>query len=128
LNIPIWRTKNGMRLTQNYITEQNFKEIPDMEIEEIGRLQFRGRFKAGTDEDHAQFVTDNDSRETQETWEACHGEGVRDTIVTKELPPAVQELHDQSLTQGRDVLSQAEVSTRPCRIPDVEARLAVLTQ
>lgn len=107
LNIPIWKTDKGMRLCQNYITEQNFKDIPDIKLEEVGRLQFRCQFKAGTDADHAQFVNDNDSRETQETWEACHSEGVRDTIVTKELPPAVQELHDQSLTQGRDVLSQA---------------------
>lgn len=107
VNIPIWKTDNGMRLTQNYITEQNYKDIPDIKIEEIGRLQFQGRFKAGTDEDHSRFVTDNDSRETQETWEACRSEGVRDTVVTKELPPAVQKLHDQSLTQGRDVLSQA---------------------
>jgi hypothetical protein len=29
-------------------------------------------------------------------------------MVTKEMPPAIQELHDQSLTQARDVLSQAE--------------------
>jgi len=97
-----------MRLTQNYITEENFKSIPDLKVEEVGRLQFTGRFKAGTDHDHERFVTDNDSRETQETWEACHSEGVRADIVTKELPPAVQELHDQSLTQGRDVLSQAD--------------------
>jgi len=108
INIPIWKTDKGMRLTQNYITEENFKDIPDLEVEEVGRLQFTGRFKAGTDEDHAHFVTDNDSRETQETWEACHSEGVRDRDVTKELPPAVQELHDQSLTQGRDVLSTAD--------------------
>ncbi len=108
INIPIWKTNNGMRLTQNYITEENFKDIPNMEIEEVGRLQFQGKFKAGTDQDHAHFVTDNESRETQETWEACHSEGVRETIVTKELPPAVQELHDQSLTQGRDVLSTAD--------------------
>lgn len=96
-----------MRLVQNYITEETFNSIPDIKVEEIGRLQFRCRFKAGTDEDHALFVADNDSRETQETWEACHAEGVRSRKVTKELPPAVQELHDQSLTQGRDVLSQA---------------------
>jgi len=107
INIPIWKTDNGMRLTQNYITEQNYKDIPNLKVEVIGRLQFQGRFKAGTDEDHSRFVTDNDSRETQETWEACHSEGVRDSMVTKELPPAVQRLHDQSLTQGRDVLSQA---------------------
>jgi hypothetical protein len=107
LNIPIWKTDNGMRLCQNYITEENFKDIPDMKLEEVGRLQFRCQFKAGTDADHEKFVSDNDSRETQETWEACHSEGVRDSIVTKELPPAVRELHEQSLTQGRDVLSQA---------------------
>ena len=107
IDIPIWKTDNGMRLTQNYITEQNYADIPDLKVKEIGRLQFQGRFKAGTDEDHAHFVTDNDSRETQETWDACHSEGVRDDMVTKELPPAVQKLHDESLTQGRDVLSQA---------------------
>jgi hypothetical protein len=39
-------------------------------------------------------------------------EGVRDDFVTKELPPAVQELHDQSLTQGRNVLSQADESEK----------------
>lgn len=105
INIPIWKTDKGMRLTQNYITEENFNSIPDIKIEEIGRIQFRCRFKAGTDQDHENFVTDNDSRETQETWEACHAEGVRGTIVTKELPTAVQELHEQSLTQGRDVLA-----------------------
>jgi hypothetical protein len=108
INIPIWKTDKGMRLTQNYITEENFRDIPDIKIEEVDRLQFRGRFKAGMDEDHSHFVTDNDSRETQETWEACHSEGVRETSVTKEMPPAVQELHDQSLTQGRDVLLQAD--------------------
>ncbi|TVY91336.1 Meiotically up-regulated protein [Lachnellula willkommii] len=112
VSIPIWKTDKGMRLTQNYITEENFKNIPDLKVEEIGRLQFRGRFKAGTDEDHSRFVTDDDSRETQETWEACHSEGVRDRYVTKELPPAVQQLHDQSLTQGRDVLSQADESEK----------------
>jgi hypothetical protein len=108
ISIPIWTTDKGMRLTQNYITEDNFRDVPDIRIEEVGRLQFRGRFRAGMDEDHSNFVTDNDSRETQETWEAYHSEGVREIMVTKEMPPAIQELHDQSLTQARDVLSQAE--------------------
>lgn len=108
IDIPIWKTDKGMRIAQNYITEENFRDIPDIDIEEVGRLRFRGRFKAGMDEDHEKFVTDNDSRETQETWESCHSEGVRGKIVTKEIPPAVQQLHDQSLTQGRDVLSQAD--------------------
>lgn len=107
-DIPIWKTDNSMRLTQNYITEENFHDIPDMNIEEIGRLQFRGRFKAGIDEDHDKFVVDNDTREVQETWEACHSEGVRDRVVSKEIPETVQKLHDESLTQGRDVLDQAD--------------------
>ncbi|MCJ1466941.1 hypothetical protein MMC07_005563 [Pseudocyphellaria aurata] len=111
INIPIWTTKNAARLTQNYITEENFraKETPGLEdLQEVGRLQFRCQFKAGTDEDHEQYVVDNDSRETFETWEACLAEGVRQRKVTMELPPKVQELHEQSLTEGRDVLSQAD--------------------
>lgn len=115
INIPIWTTKNGARLTQNYITEDNLRatEITGLEdLEEIGRLQFRCQFKAGTDEDHERFVVDNDSRETFETWEACLAEGVRDKYVTKEMPEKVQELHDQSLTEGRDVLKEADPEER----------------
>lgn len=109
VNIPIWTTKYGARLTQNYITEENTRSFPGLDdLEEIGRLQFRCRFKAGTDEDHEKFVVDNETRETFETWEACLAEGVRNRKVTKELPPKVQELHEKSLTEGRDVLAQAD--------------------
>lgn len=106
-DLPIWRCSNGMRLSQNYITEDNFNNIPDMKIETVGRLRFRGRFKAGTDRDHLRFVSDNDSRETIESWEACFAEGVRQEEVSKELPPVIQKLHDDSLTQGRDILASA---------------------
>lgn len=115
INIPIWTTKNGARLTQNYITEENIKakEVPGLEdLQEIGRLQFRCQFKAGTDEDHERFVVDNDTRETFETWEACLAEGVRAKRVTKEMPKKVQELHDKSLTEGRDVLKEATPEER----------------
>ena len=111
INIPIWTTKNAARLTQNYITEENVKGavIAGLEdLTEVGRLHFRCQFKAGTDEDHQQFVVDNESRETFETWEACRDEGVRTRTVNKELPPKVQELHEQSLTEGRDVLKEAD--------------------
>ena len=110
INIPIWTTKMGARLTQNYITEENIraKEVPGLEdLEEIGRLQFRCQFKAGTDEDHERFVVDSDTRETFETWEACLAEGVRTRRVKPELPPTVEELHEQSLTEGRDILKEA---------------------
>ncbi|KAI1506323.1 hypothetical protein F5X99DRAFT_130921 [Biscogniauxia marginata] len=104
-DIPILKCNNPMRLSQNFITPENFKSIPDIQIEEVGRLQFRGRFKAGTDRDHLRFVSDNDSRETIETWEACFAEGVRKEEVSSELPPNIRKLHDASLTQGRDVLA-----------------------
>lgn len=107
-DIPIWRCNNGMRLSQNYITEANYHEVPDLRIEEIGRLRFRGRFKPGTDRDHLKFVSDNESRETIESWEACFAEGVRKEHVEAEVPPSIQKLHDASLTQGRDVLAQAD--------------------
>ena len=115
INIPIWTTSNGPRLVQNYVTEENVKAkaVPGLEdLEEIGRLQFRCRFKAGMDETHEQFVVDNDTRETYETWEACLAEGVRDKIATKELPPKVEELHEKSLTEGRDVLKNADPEER----------------
>lgn len=115
INIPIWTTKNGPRLTQNYITEETLraKDIAGLEdLQEIGRLQFRCQFKAGTDEDHERFVVDNNTRETFETWEACLAEGVREKRVTKEMPEKVQELHDKSLTEGRDVLKEATPEER----------------
>lgn len=111
IDIPIWTTKNGARLVQNYITERNFsaKESPGLEdLEVIGRLQFRARFKAGTDESHRDYIVDNDTRETFETWEACQAEGVRTRVVEPEVPATIQTLHEKSLRQGRDVLSQAD--------------------
>jgi hypothetical protein len=115
IDIPIWTTKNGNRLTQNYVTEVNYKakEVPGLEdLTEVGRLQFRARFKAGIDESHEAFVVDNDSRETFETWEACLAEGVRDRQVTLEIPERLNDLHDESLTEGRDILKQADPEER----------------
>jgi len=115
IDIPIWKTKTGAaRLTQNYITEENLRhDMPGLEdLQTVGRLKFRGRFKAGMDESHESFVLDNDSRETYETWEACIAEGVRNHLVEKELPEGVQTLHDQSLTAGRDVLKQADADEK----------------
>jgi Ca2+-dependent lipid-binding protein len=105
IDIPIWTTSQPQRLIQNYITESNCQSEPGLEdIKEVGRLKFRARFKAGMDESHGRFVADNDARETYETWEACLAEGVRERIVEKEIPEQVQQLHEKSLTEGRDVL------------------------
>lgn len=111
LDIPIYRTKAPDRLTQNYITPEILKQekLPGLDdLEEVGRLQFSGVFNAGMDDSHEAFVMDNSSRETYETWECCRAEGVRAHKVDKELPERVQTLHDESLTQGRDVLKEVE--------------------
>ncbi|KIX06317.1 uncharacterized protein Z518_04292 [Rhinocladiella mackenziei CBS 650.93] len=109
LDIPIWKTKNGNRLVQNYITPDNVQAFIEKgleDLEEVGRLQFRGRFKAGMDESHRDFVVDNDTRETFETFEACLTEGVRQRVVEAEVPENIQDLHAASLIQGRDILLQ----------------------
>ncbi len=106
-DLPIWRCDNSTRLSQNYITEANYQTVPDIRLDEVGRLRFRGRFKPGTDRDHLKFVSDNDSRETIESWEACFAQGVRTEEVHGEVSPSIQRLHDASLTEGRDVPADA---------------------
>ena len=112
VDVPIWTTKNSARLTQNFITEDYLKSVGPIEgledLQEVGRLQFHGRFKAGMDETHEQFISDNNTRETYETWEACLAEGVRGKIVEKQVPEVVQQLHDESLVEARDALKHAD--------------------
>ncbi|PGG99625.1 hypothetical protein AJ80_09320 [Polytolypa hystricis UAMH7299] len=111
MDIPIWSTKNVKRLTQNYITEENWeiKRSPGLEdLRKIGRLQFTCQFVPGLEECHKQTIRDNDSRETYETWEACVAEGVRGRYITRELPETVRRLHERSLIEERDVLRQAD--------------------
>ncbi|EEH45524.1 uncharacterized protein PADG_01674 [Paracoccidioides brasiliensis Pb18] len=114
-DIPIWSTKNETRLTQNYITENNWQEklVPGLEdLKIIGRLQFKVRFSAGIDESHRRFIKDNNSRETFETWESCISEGVRPRIVSRKLPYTIKEIHDKSLIQERDILRQVNPNDR----------------
>jgi len=56
------------------------------------------------DESHRDYVVDNNSRETYETFEACLTEGVRERVVESEVPDNIQEMHEASLRQGRDIL------------------------
>ncbi|KAK5136321.1 hypothetical protein LTR08_003694 [Meristemomyces frigidus] len=111
ISLPIWQTKAPQRLTQNYITPEMVAGgtvLPGLDdLKEVGRLVFTGHFKAGMDESHEHFVADNDSRETFETWESCLAEGVRSRRVEKEVPAVVDELHEKSLVEGRDVLKAA---------------------
>ncbi|KAL4990581.1 hypothetical protein BDW68DRAFT_154012 [Aspergillus falconensis] len=115
IDIPIWQTKNGKRLTQNYITEDNLEEkrSPGLEdIQEIGRLRFSCTFTPGIDESHERFVVDNNSRETFETWEACMAEGARPRHIAAEVPEHTEQMHEKSLLQGRDILKVADPKER----------------
>ncbi|WPH03183.1 meiotically up-regulated protein [Acrodontium crateriforme] len=115
IDIPIYRTGAPARLTQNYLTDEILASgpLPGLEdLEKVGRLQFRAQFKAGMDESHELFISDNDSRETFETWECCLAEGVRTRKVEKEIPERVTTLHEESLTQGRDILREAPPEER----------------
>ncbi|KAF3481358.1 uncharacterized protein GIQ15_04117 [Arthroderma uncinatum] len=115
LDIPIWTAKNSARLVQNYISEENWeteKNSPGLEdLEMVGRLQFTCCFTPGFDQCHEKLVTNNDSRESFETWEACISEGVRGGIQS-EVPPTVKRLHEKSLVQERDILRQANAKLR----------------
>lgn len=115
IDIPIWTTKSPNRLIQNYVTEENWQKLNLdclKDLTEVGRIQFTGRFSPGMDESHERFVSDNDSRETFETWEACRAEGVRGRHVSVVTPDNVKELHEKSLVQGRDILRDVDPKER----------------
>ena len=64
--LPIFKTNNPDRLTQNVVSE------PDetMKLEEVGEVKFTGRFKAGLDESHEEFLGKGNSN--HDHWSAYH--------------------------------------------------------
>lgn len=105
--LPIYKSDNPTRLTQNFI--DNPEEEGGVKVERVGFLEFRGRFKAGLDEDHNKFLSDNDHRETLETYEACVTEGLRTGIVKREVGPAVEKLATDAYGEKPDVDSDSDV-------------------
>ncbi|KAL2886233.1 Meiotically up-regulated protein 190 [Ceratocystis lukuohia] len=120
-DIPIWKCDNQTRLSQNYITEQNLKDVRDLDLEEVGRLRFSGRFSAGTDRDHIRFVTSDTLRETIETWEACYAEGVRSESVDVAIPESAQKLHKAAEHEEEKKLRNSMRSSFSHRQEDSEA-------
>jgi hypothetical protein len=109
IDIPIFTTKNPSRLIQNHITDDNYRgEVGLEDLDKVGRLKFKARFKAGIDESHQAFTRTSHERETYETWEACLTEGVRARIVEGEVPENTLEMHKKSLEEGRDILKAAD--------------------
>jgi hypothetical protein len=105
--LPIYKADNYRRLTQNFIEDPQAEK--DLKVEIVGHLEFKGRFKTGLDEDHAKFLSDNDHRETIETWEACSAEGLRGGIVKREVGPAVAKLAKDAYGEKPDVDSDSDV-------------------
>ena len=105
--LPIYKSDNIRRLTQNFIEEPEKEK--DVNVEGVGYLEFKGRFKTGLDEDHAKFLSDNDHRETLETYEACVAQGLRGGIVKREVGPAVEVLATKAYGETPDVDSDSDV-------------------
>ncbi|KAI5302839.1 hypothetical protein KEM56_000297 [Ascosphaera pollenicola] len=115
VDIPIWEAKMHARLTENYITEDNYEEkrypgLEDLEI--IGRLKFKFRFAAGLHEVFSKHIKTNEDRETFETWEACISEGIRDREVSNKLPEEMETLLNKSLIANSDILRYANEEER----------------
>lgn len=69
--LPIYKTNNPNRLTQNVVSE------PDdtMTLEHVGEVTFTGKFKAGIDEAHGDFLRDHDHWSTYQSWLAARKTG-----------------------------------------------------
>jgi hypothetical protein len=105
--LPIYKSDNPRRLTQNFIKDP--LQEHDLKCEIIGHLEFTGRFKTGLDDYHAKFLEDNDGRETIETWQACLADGLRGGVVKREVGPAVEKLAMDAYGEKPDVDSDSDI-------------------
>ncbi|KAK2595380.1 hypothetical protein QQS21_006916 [Conoideocrella luteorostrata] len=70
--LPIFKTNNPDRLTQNVVWESD----DTMRLEKIGEVQFTGCFRAGLDESHEEFLAKgHDSWSAYQSWVAATKSG-----------------------------------------------------
>jgi Ca2+-dependent lipid-binding protein len=71
--LPIYATDNPDRYIQNVVTESD----DTMKLEKVGEVKFSGKFKAGIDESHEEFVSkgDYDHWSTYQCWKAARKSG-----------------------------------------------------
>jgi Ca2+-dependent lipid-binding protein len=71
--LPIYRSNNPDRLIQNVVNESD----DTMELTEVGKVKFSGKFKAGLDEAHGKldFQKDHDHWSTYQSWLAARKSG-----------------------------------------------------
>ncbi|TVY93842.1 Meiotically up-regulated protein [Lachnellula willkommii] len=86
-SLPIYHTNNPNRLTQNVVDESD----DTMELKEVGRVKFSGKFKAGLDEAHGEFQKDHDHWSTYQSWLAARKSGQRQAQTNR----TTNELNDQ---------------------------------
>lgn len=70
--LPIYKTNNEARYIQNQVHESD----PTMELTKVGEVTFSGKFKAGIDETHSEFLRDHDHWSTFEAWKAAKNSGM----------------------------------------------------
>lgn len=108
VTIPVWRSKDAQRLTQNYIVKP--EDDTSLELEELGTLTFECTFSPGMDNDHVRFATDNDTREIFEVWQEAEANGQRGQTVHTETNRVVDRLHDRSVREMREDLANTDTS------------------
>lgn len=69
--LPVYKTNNPNRLTQNVVHEPDDK----MTLTKVGEVKFTGRFKAGLDEAHDELKMDHDHWSTYQCWQAARKSG-----------------------------------------------------
>jgi len=102
LELCLFNSKNPDRYQNNYFPRE-FEDFED--LEKIGKLRFKARFKTGLDYDHKALAESNDENETMETYEACLSAGFRGNIVKRETNQVIDRLQD-----GDSVDSDSDIS------------------
>ncbi|TLD35154.1 C2 domain protein [Venturia nashicola] len=91
--LPIYKTDNPDRLTQNVVSQ------PDdtMALEQVGEVSFQGRFSAGLDASHEEFLGESHDRwSAYQSWAAAKKSGQRDFQVERTTNKTVQALMAKS--------------------------------
>lgn len=70
-SLPIYKTDNPLRLIQNVVTESD----KTMQLTRVGEARFSGKFKAGIDDSHENWLNDRDRWSTFQAWKAARSAG-----------------------------------------------------
>lgn len=69
--LPVYKTNNPDRLTQNVVNESD----DTMKLEKVGEVKFGAKFKAGIDDTHENFLKDHNHWSTFQSWKAARKSG-----------------------------------------------------